>query len=253
MELVDAVILAAGRFRRDEAARMGNEIKALIRVGNATPLEMILAAVRHASNVRRIVVVGPSSIRTMVSGVDLWLKERSSGEENALAGLREAGTRRALLCASDLPFVTASHVDDFLSRVPDDADFAYPIYEREEFLAAFPGGRSKFARVGDAYWTGGSLCVVSTELALANEQMLRSCFAARRSQVAMASLLGLPILARHMFGRLSVEHVVQRLSRLTGGKAVAVLGAYPELAMDCDSVLDVDYVQKHGTVLERRA
>ncbi len=251
--MVDAVILAAGRFRHDEAARVGSELKALIRVGNTTPLQMILAAARRASSIRRIVVVGPSSIGTMVTGAELWLDERASGAENALAGLRASETRRTLLTASDLPFVTATHIDDFLSRVPDDADFAYPVYEREQFLAAFPGGRTKFAHIGDAHWTGGSLCVVTTELALAHEQLLVRCFAARRSQVAMASLLGLPILARHMLGRLSVEHVVQRLSQLTGGKAIAVLGASPALAMDCDSMLDVDYAQKHESGLERHA
>ncbi len=251
--MVDAVILAAGRFRPKEAARAGHEIKALMRIGDSTPLQAVLDAVHHTASIRRVIVVGPSSLRTMVTGVDRWLDEKSSGEENALAGLGAAGTQRTLLCASDMPFVTALQIEDFLSRVPDDAAFAYPIYEREEFLAAFPGGRSKFTRVAVADWTGGSLCVLSTELALAHERLLRRCFAARRSQVAMASLLGLPILLRHVLGRLTVEHVVRRVGELMGGKAVAVRGAHPALAMDCDSIVDVEYIQKYGAMFAHRA
>lgn len=244
MEMLDAVILAAGRLRASEGACAGNQIKALVRIGGVTLLQVVLDAARGVTRVRRTVVVGPSAARASVRGVDGWIDEKKSGEENVLAAVAAAGTRRVLLCASDIPFVSAAALDDFLSRVPADADFAYPVFERGEFLAIFPGGRSQFAQVGKAAWTGGSVCVLNAALALANERLIRRTFNARRSQFAMASLLGVAMLARHAFGTLEIEDIVARVGRLTGGKAFAIRGAPPSLAMDCDSLADVEYARE---------
>lgn len=245
MEIFDAVILAAGRLSARVAERAGVEIKALLKVGDTTPLRAIVAAMRAAPSIGRIIVVAPSALRESPQGVkvDVWVDELASGDENAVAGLQAAHTRRAVLSASDVPFVEASHVTDFLARVPADADFAYPVYERAEFLSVFPGGRTSFARVGETQWTGGSVCLVNVELALRNAALLRRCFTARKSQLGMASLLGVRVMLRYASGRLKVTDIERRLSGLTRGKAVAVRGAHPALAMDCDSLIDVEYVR----------
>jgi molybdopterin-guanine dinucleotide biosynthesis protein A len=245
VDQLDAVVLAAGRLHAREAARAGHDLKGLVHIGEGTPLQAMLQALSLAPRVKSVIVVGPHAARASVSGFDRWVDEHDSVEENALAGLRAATTRRVLLCASDVPFIEAEHVQDFLVRVSPDADIAYPIYERDEFLAVYPDGRSKFARVGDCYWTGGSLCVLNCELALRSEQIVRRAFKARRSQVGMAQMLGLAILLRHLSGRLRIEHILERIGNLTGGKVVAIRGAHPALAMDCDSVVDVEYARLH--------
>jgi molybdopterin-guanine dinucleotide biosynthesis protein A len=240
---MDAVVLAAGRLRAHEAARAGHEIKALVHIGETTPLDAMLRALRRAPQIQRVVIVGPQAVSDSASGDDQWIAEGASIYDNALAGLRAVSTRRVLLCSSDVPFIEADHVQDFISRVPPGADIAYPIFERDEFLAVFPEGRTKFARVGSVRWTGGSVCMLTTRLALANERLIRQAFAARRSQFALASFLGAGILMRHLSGTLRVEHVSERIEYLTGGKTVAVRGAHPALAMDCDSIVDIVYAR----------
>ena len=246
MERFDAAILAAGRLSDREAERAGVRIKALVQVGESTPLAAVIAALRAARAVNRVIVVGPAELRSASNGVDEWVDERATGEENVLAGLRAATTRRAIVSASDVPFVRAEYIDDFLSRVPSDADFAYPVYERAEFLRMFPHGRSRFARIRTGCFTGGSLCLMNVAVALRNHAMIRRAFAARRSQLAMASLLGADCVIRHVAGRLEIGHIEQRLGRLTGGRAVAVRGAHPALAMDCDSAEDIEYVRSNA-------
>jgi molybdopterin-guanine dinucleotide biosynthesis protein A len=243
VEAMDAVVLAAGRFEAREAERAGHQVKAMVQIGERTPLEAMLAALRRTSGTGSLLVVGPRAVSQQVTGYDRWIPEGASGEENALAGLRAVTTCRALLCSSDLPFVQAAHLNDLLRRVPPDVDIAYPIFSREEFLAAFPGGRSKFAAVGGVHWTGGSVCVLTASVACKNELLIRRAFAARRSQLALASLLGAGVLLRHMLHTLRVEHVVRRVERLTGAKSLAVRGAHPALAMDCDSFADVEYAR----------
>jgi molybdopterin-guanine dinucleotide biosynthesis protein A len=247
VEPADAVILAAGRLRSPEAALAGVELKALLKVGDTTPLRQIVAAMKASPAAGRVIVVGPRQLRSDAHDADVWVDERPSGEENVLAGLRASQTSRAIVSASDLPFVESAHVDDFAARVPADADFAYPVYEREEFLAAFPGGRTRFARVGTSQWTGGSVCLMSVAAALRNASLIRRGFRARKSQLAMASLLGVDVLARYVMGSLQLADVERRLSDLSGGNIAVVRGAHPALAMDCDGVADITYVLARST------
>ena len=243
MEVFDAVVLAAGRLSPEEAKRAGVELKALAPVAESTPLHAVLGALRKARAVARVIVVGPGSIHGSVPEVDVWVDERPSGEENVLAGLQTALTRRAIVSASDAPFVDVTHIDDFLGRIPGDADFAYPVFRSDEFLSQYPRGRSKFARVGSALWTGGSLCVMNVALALQHPGLIRRGFAARKSQLAMASLLGAGCILRYLTGSLEIDDIERRIGRLTGGRAAAIRGAHPALAMDCDSAQDIAYVR----------
>jgi molybdopterin-guanine dinucleotide biosynthesis protein A len=248
VELLDAVILAAGRLPPREAARSGVELKALVPIGGSTPLQRIVEAMRRSRTAGRIIVVGPRSLRSLGLDVDVWVDEQGSGAENVLAGLHASLSRRAILSASDLPFVEFADVDDLVARAPADADLAYPIYERAEFLASFPGGRTRFARVGGAQWTGGSVCLMTVAVALRNAPLIRRGFAARKSQLAMAALLGVDGLLRYLADRLQLVDVERRLSTLSHAKAVAIRGAHPALAMDCDSARDVEYARSRQRI-----
>jgi len=243
MEFFDAVVLAAGRLAAQEAKRAGVELKALARVGDSTPLHAIVGALRTSRSVARVIVVSPGAIHGTLQDVDVWVDERASGEENVLAGLHAVLTPRAIVTASDAPFVEGTHVDDFLDRIPGNADFAYPVFRSDEFLSEFPQGRSRFAKVGSALWTGGSLCVMNVALALQHAGLIRRGFRARKSQLAMASLLGADCVLRYVTGRLEIEDIERRIGRLTGGRAAAIRGAHPALAMDCDSARDIAYAR----------
>jgi len=251
MEVFDAVVLAAGRLTPADASRAGVRIKALAPVGGTTGLKAVIAALRSTQAVRRIIVVAPREVHNSARAVDLWIDERENGGENVLAGLSTVQTRRAIVSASDLPFIKAEHVEGFLSLVPDDAAVAYPIFERGEFLAAFPGGRTKFARLAAGDYTGGSLCVMDAGLALRHGRLVRRGFAARKSQMKMASLLGGANLWRFVRGRLMVDDIERRLTQLVGKSAVAVRGAHPAIAMDYDTASELEYTRSRAAQLVR--
>ena len=250
-EKLDVVILSAGRLTSADAARLGVEVKALARIAGRSLLEIAIDAMRAAKVIDRVIIVGPAEARAAARDADIWLDEHPTGEDNVLAGITAARTRRALLSASDLPFIRASHIDDFMTRFSAAVDVAYPIYERDEFLTAFPGGRTKFARVGSTEWTGGSVCVVSRDLALRHESMIRRGFQSRKRPAALAALFGWDLFARYCVGRISIADVERRLSTLCGGQAHAVRGADPALAMDCDDANDIAYAQGPQTRAER--
>ena len=247
----DALVTAAGRLKPAEAQRYGTDIKALVRIGGATLLEILISALRQTPQIGRIVVVGPSAARAG-AGADVWIDERESGEENVFAALRSARTERAVFAASDLPFAKAASIERLIELMPVSADAAYPIFSREEFEGAFPGARSSFARLRDGEWTGASVFVVRPEFALRNERLLRRAFGERKNLLALAGLLGPSLALRYAFNQLHVRDIVKRAEQLMRGSIVALRDADPGLAMDCDEAADFEYAMAQASGRERQ-
>lgn len=204
-------------------------------------LAVVVDALRKTPGTARIVVVGPQRARSSTAGVDQWIDEFPTGEENLIAALQAGTTDRIVFSASDLPFVTPSSYSTLIASVGTDVDAAYPIYRREEFLKAYPEGRSKFARLADGEWTGGSAFVLNRAPFLKNLNAVRRAFGARKSLFALASLLGPVLLLKFVSRQLRVADVERRASTVLGANVKAVTGADPALGMDCDDLSDLTY------------
>ena len=226
----------------------GTDVKALVRVGGKPIIASVVDALRRTPEIGAIRVVGPAAARQCVSGVDEWIDELPTGEENLMAALRAARTERIVMSASDLPFVTPSSFAGLMDKVGPDLDAGYPIFKREEFLAAYPDGRSKFAALADGSWTGGSAFVLNRSPFLRDERVLARSFGARKSLYALASLLGPVLLARFAFGVLRIGDVESRASHVLGARVKAITGCDPALAMDLDDLGDFAYARAERTV-----
>ena len=239
--MLDAVVTAGGRLSTDGVRMFGTDVKALVRIAGKPIIATVVEALRQTPGIGAIRVVGPAAARPFAPGVDEWIDELPTGEENVMAALRAATTERVVFSASDLPFVTAGSYEDLIARVGADVDAGYPIFRREEFLAAYPAGRSTFATLADGEWTGGSAFVLNRTPFVRDERVLARGFGARKSLLALASLLGPALLVRFVLGRLRVADVEQRASAILGAKVQAIVGAQPALAMDCDDLGDFTY------------
>jgi molybdopterin-guanine dinucleotide biosynthesis protein A len=242
---VRAVVLAAGRLVGSHPGGTPKP-KALLEIGGRRLLDAVLEALWASGVVEQVSVVAPRALFDVHAAVDVWIEDRGSDADNVMAALEAIPAGRLVLCASDLAFIRGSHVKDFLQRIPDDADIAYPVFTREEFLTVFPGGRTAFARVGNTWWTGGSLCLLQAEAALAHANLVCRAFRARKSLLRLATMLGPRLLVRHLAGSLTPEDVAARVGDLTGWRALAVRGADPALAFDCDSWRDVEYARRRS-------
>jgi molybdopterin-guanine dinucleotide biosynthesis protein A len=240
--VLDAVVTAAGRLHPEDARHFGTDIKALITIGGRTLLATAIDALRGVPAIGRITVIGPSAAKDCGATVDKWIDERATGEENVLAGLASARAERAVFCASDLPFVMSEHISALIDTAAT-PDCAYPIFTREEFEREFSGARSSFATLADGAWTGGSVLVLKPAVLLRNARLIKQAFAARKSLVGLATLLGPGLALRYASGRLRIDDVRSRVASLTGASFEAVRGLHPALAMDCDERADFEYAK----------
>lgn len=240
--MIDAVVTAGGRLPPDLAERFGTDVKACVSIGGIAMLARTVNSLRGLSDVTRIIVVGPEAARG-VANADEFIVERATGEENLLAALGAARGDRTVFCASDMPFVSTRALADLLERAPAGACAVYPIYSRDEFERAYPNGRSSFATLADGAWTGASAFVVQAKALLQRERIVTRAFGARKSLSSLAALFGPMLTLAYLRGALRVPDIEARASALFGAPVVALRGADPALALDCDDAADFDYAE----------
>jgi len=253
---IDAILPAGGRISGAFAEEAGAEVKALIQLGGRTLLERTIETLRVTGRVGRIIVIGPADVgdHPAVGAADAVLAEGASGPENVLKGLeclREAGggdcPDRALVITTDLPFLTPAAVTGYLDACPADADICAPLVSRDAFEARFPGSPLVYVRLREGEFTMGCAFLLNARVMIANQGLFERAFAARKSQMAMALLLGLPFVARFLTRRLTVGQIEERCRRLLGCTAAAIRDSAPELAFDIDLPEEYRYAADHLT------
>lgn len=247
---VDVILPAGGRIAGEFARDAGAVIKALIRRNGETLLARTIGALRETGHARRIVVVGAAGdadLQAAAANADALLPEGETGPDNifrALDYLRSDGLppRPVLIVTTDLPFVTARALSGFLDRCCSaDADLCIPVIERAAYETRFPHSENEFVRLADGQWTIGGAFLVRPDALEKSRTQLDCVFAARKSQIAMARLLGPLFIARFAFRQLTVAHIEQRCGQILGVRGAAVPGCAPELAFDIDQPSEYRY------------
>lgn len=237
--MLTAVVTAGGRLDSAFAELARTEIKALVPVKGRPLIYYPLCALSQAPSVRRIVVVGPTSALKGQPGmekVETIIEEVGSAPENILAALRALGEEeRVLVCASDMPHITAAAVEAFIAACPQDADICYAAVRNEVFEQRYPGVHHMRVRMREGVLTGGSIQLMRPAGLEANLPLINRTFGARKSKLGMVRLLGLGFVVKFLLGRLSIGEVEKRAREFTGCVCRAVISEEAGLAFDIDA------------------
>ncbi len=243
VRVIDAVVLAGGP--QDEVALLqpGAPNKAFVEIGEITLVGRVLAALRGASTLRRLVVVAPPS---MQGHRDLAFADElrpdgvhiTESLRNGLAGFPPDAD--VLVVASDLPVLTPAAVEDFVSGVNAlAADLVYGCVEKQVHLRRFPDVPHTWARMRDGTFCGGGIVAMKPRVLPRLERFIERLGAARKDPFKLASLFGWDMLARFAVGRLTIAAAEARAHRLLGAPARALVSRYPETAVNVDRPSDV--------------
>jgi GTP:adenosylcobinamide-phosphate guanylyltransferase len=240
---MDAVVLAGGP--QDDVARLqpGAPNKAFVDILGTTLVGRVLAALRQAPSIARIVVVAPPSMRDHRDLVDAD-ELRPDGiriTESLRNGLHGFdGDRDLLIVASDLPILTVASIEDFVARVPPlQADVVYGCVEQRAHLARFPEVPHTWARMRDGTFCGGGMVAMKPRSLPLLERFIERLGAARKHPFRLASLFGWDMLARFAVGGLSVAAAEARAAKILGAPVRALVSLYPETAVNVDRTGDV--------------
>lgn len=240
------MVTAGGRLSGALAETVGVSLKALAPLGGVPLVRRVLDAIDACDGISQAVVVGPvAALRGAVGESAGLIDEGLSGIDNVRRGLDAvrpaAGDGFVLICASDLPFLSSEALAELLAHAPKDADIVYPVVGRGEYEAIFPDAPGVWTRLKDGELTGGSALLVRPAAIERNAALIERVFEARKSQWAMAQLLGLGTAFKFAIGRLTVAEAEARASAITGCRCVALRDAHPHLACDIDESADFDF------------
>ncbi len=237
---LDAIVLAGGRISGEYAREAKTTIKALVKIGGKPVIERVVDALRQAPGVDRICLVGPVEVRDAIKAVDLWTHDEGSAINNIQTGIESLGStsRRVLVVASDMPFVTAKGIDHFIRHSPINAEISIPIVAENDYMKAYPDTVNEFVKLARGGVTIGGMAIVDCRIITANLALIDRVFSRRKSQAGMAMTLGFGFVMKLLTGKLTIQDVEKRASELTECRCTATTGSSPRLAYDIDTLAD---------------
>lgn len=257
---IPAIILAGGTASPEFALHTGVTNRALAMIGDKTMLEYIVDAIHGAEIIDRILVVGdvPKSPKYDI------VQPQDSLFANMLAGIRAAKRlcsiaddewqeTRMLVSTSDIPFITAECVDDFVyAALYKDVDFAYPIVAMDTYNRKFAGMKRTTLKLRENQFTGGNMVLVRSAFMESRSEQIQKAYQARKDVLKLGSMLGPSLLIRIILSQLvlpslldipSLERGVEKVLG-KGSRAAAIISDFAEIGTDVDKVDDIDFARK---------
>lgn len=254
---VTALVLAgrrSGGGADPMAGAGGVSHKALLPVAGVPMLLRVVAALRAADTVGRVVVCieAPDETLSGLAGLDGAGRRAAAGSpaRSAAAALEEFGAP-LLVTTADHALLTPGMVDHFVAAVPSGAAAAAALARRETVLSGFPDTRRTWLRFRDGAFSGCNLFLLAeAEGAARAVGFWRRVEAGRKRPLAMARLLGPATLLRFAFGRLTLRAALDALERRCGARLAAVEMPFADAAVDVDTPADLALAE---AALRRRA
>lgn len=240
-----AVITAGAPIDGEYAREAGTSIKALAPVRGKTMLARAVEAARGAGIVQ-IAVIGGDEIRAAFADrVERIVDAAPSGSENVMRALSAWPHDDALLyLTSDLPYVDAGALSDFLARSANRLTIA--LASHESFERRFPDAPPFGIRIGRERVVNGGAFHVPAAAAGHVGGLAARFFEARKHPLQMARIAGPDLLARFVLGQLSIDRLERRAAAVLGMEVAAVRDCAPELAFDADEPDEYRYACTHA-------
>lgn len=252
-----ALVLAADRGPADPVAAMaGTSCKALAPVAGVPMVRRVVEALEASERIDRIVLVGPArnllaQDASMTQLLDTarvsWLEPANSPSASAAQALaRQPADKPVLLTTADHALLCREMVDYFLQQATSGGhDFVVAVTPLDTVLARFPGTRRTGIRLRGGPYCGSNLFAFMTEegrrLASFWQRVEHDRKHPRR---VIAGALGFAGVLRYLLGRLTLAQVQQQLSDRLGLSIGAVIMPFAEAAIDVDSPLDYQMVER---------
>ncbi|SEK90073.1 MobA-like NTP transferase domain-containing protein [Sphingomonas palmae] len=246
MTLADpaALILAGSRGGEDPVARYaGVTDKALIPIGTDTMLARVTAALRNAGIERIGVSANSPAVRTEAARLGTEPLPAAAGPSASTADALALLGAPLLVTTGDHALLDPTWVNDFIARVPADADVAVLLARRDAIERAAPGSKRTYLRFADGDWSGCNLFYLATPQASQVIALWQSVERDRKRPWRIVRRLGPALLLRYLLGRLSLSQAVAHLGRTAGVTAAVVAATDGLAAVDVDKPADLDFVR----------
>ena len=246
MNNIPSVVLAGGRASPELAARIGSQVRALAPFNGTRLIDLVVGALQQSDLNGVVTVVGDVGEMLSVEHV----ADQGDFVSNIIAGvsgLRDADW--ALITSADLPFLTGPVIGGFVQEAltrakATDAEIIYPVVSVDTCYLKYPGIKRTAIRLNEGRFTGGNMILARPRFFLQRRKVLTQAFAARKSPLRLAQMLGFGTVVRLVASQLllprllDIAQLEMSVGRLMQGKVAALISDSPELATDLDRASD---------------
>ncbi len=177
-------------------------------------LQRAIDAARGAGARKIAIVCGEEAREKCGYLADRVIPESVSGAENVRNALR-AFDGDVVYLSSDLPFISAPTLRNFLDRVPAGA-IAMPIADAGAYEGRFPDAPAHATVIGHERVANGSVFTLPAGAAARISIVVERFFNARKSLLRMAMLLGPTLLLKFALRRLQIADIERRAASVLG-------------------------------------
>ena len=242
---ISAVILA-GETKQDLLPDPNITNRAMIPLAGKNVLQWVVDALGDSGVVERIVAVG----NVRAEGLTDVIEPAGNFLSNMMIGLDAIGGV-ALVVTSDIPLLTGEAVADFVVRAREEgADLAIPIIARSLCESRYPDLRRTYARLREGEFTLGNVALVNAEFMRRNRVAVEMAYAARKSPLRLAGMIGAGLILRLLLAQIGFPRVLPlariegAASHLLGGHVKGIPSEYPEIGEDMDRPGDLEIMQR---------
>ncbi len=222
--------------------------KAFIQLQNKPMITYVIDALKAANCIDRVAVVGDKAqLNSLDDQIDTIIDKNGSMIDNIKAGVSYFQEDSMILISTcDIPLLTAEAVEDFVKRALDTkADVCYPIINRTTCELAYPESKRTYATLREGQFTGGNLFMINPAVLDRCMYMAEQMISYRKSPAKMSKVLGIPFLIKLATGKLTIEEIENRASRLLNIRAKAIISDYAEIGNDVDRPEHLKLIEKY--------
>jgi GTP:adenosylcobinamide-phosphate guanylyltransferase len=257
-----ALVLAGSRRGATDpvAKSAGVAHKSLVPVGGRAMLLRVLDTLRAAPSVgplaiaveSRTVVDALPELAASVASKDVAVLPTAGSPAGTMAKLLASGALSLplLVTTSDHALLDVAMVETFCTGVPDGVDVAAALCTRSTIERAYPASRRSYIRLGREAYSGCNLFAFLTPDAVKAAHFWTRMERHRKTPWRYAAEVGIGPLLDYVTGRLTLERMSSRLSRMMGVRAAPVLMPMAEAAIDVDTPGDLRQVE---AIVSRRS
>jgi molybdopterin-guanine dinucleotide biosynthesis protein A len=250
-----AVVLAGERPGGSALSReLGLAASVLVDVAGQPALARVINALEASEMVDGGLLCGPAEdvfrvndeFRQILSGTSFQWKSPAAGPSaSALAALEQLDSFPVLLTAGDHALLYPGLVDYFCREALKlDVDVVVGLSPYAIVREAFPDSKRTVLKFSNGQYCGTNLFAILNREGKAGPAFWQELEADRKRPWRMARRLGVGLLIRHLFGRLSLEIALSLLARSMGCRVGYVCIEVPRAAVDVDSIADRDLAEK---------
>ncbi len=250
-----AVVLAGERPGGSAISQeLGLAASVLVDVAGKSALARVIDALETCEMVGGGLLSGPvediyrdnEEIRQILNGSSFqWTAPKSGPSASALAALEKLDHFPALLISGDHALLFPGLVDGFCRETGKmDVDVVFGLVPYSIVRAAFPESKRTVLKFSDGQYCGTNLFAILSREGMTGPAFWQELEVHRKRPWKMAHRLGVGLLLRYVFGRLSLDEALEALSRAMGCRVGYVRVDVARAAVDVDSVADRRLAEK---------